>query len=416
MMYQPFKRICEYGESQGLTVFGAVKVQCPVCVLHLKMLTKDNDPFFPIERAILNYIDMSPNANLSYLSNLIGMDIDFVKCLEKGLRDDNMITADETGYHITENARRKYFSANGERPDVTVYGDVVVDGQSLELLDKEFYAARASYSDRKSEMIIPEAILGNDDPKLQRALKHLEKLPAKTKEEYFLERESHGYEIVSYEMKSIDNVYIVFSHDNETKKNRRDVFFKDRFIPDVDCLKEVKDFYYLSIRDGECHSSEGYVRKEGNPFFWLPFSEVKTFLQKRYYLDSVNDDDFYCDFKSTSANGYPLIVKVTEDMLRRSSEPVKILNDAMFGCFDVDVREGTYNGRKGGFFIVQVENNIPSKVERYKALKEYVRKNGKITMDFIKEHYPEGDDWRRKFVDLGLYEELEALDIEQFIQ
>lgn len=415
MMYQPFKRICEYGESQGLTVFGAVKVQCPVCVLHLKMLTKDNDPFFPIERAILNYIDMSPNANLSYLSNLIGMDIDFVKYLEKGLRDDNMITADETGYHITENARRKYLSANGERPDVTVYGDVVVDGQSLELLDKEFYAARATYSQSKSEMIIPEAILGNDDPKLQRALKRLEKLPAKKKEEYYLERESHGYELVSYEMKSIDNVYIVFSYDNETKKNRRDVFFKDRFIPEVDCLKEVKDFYYLSIKGGECHSSEGYVPKEGNPFFCLLFQEIKIFLQKRYYLDSVYDDDFYYDFKSTSANGYPLIVKVSEDMLHRSSEPVKILNDAMFGRFDVDVREGTYNGRKGGFFIVQVVNNIPNMVERYKALKGYVHKNGKITMDFIREHYP-ADDWRREFVDLRLYEELEALDIEQFIQ
>ena len=415
MMYQPFKRICEYGESQGLTVFGAVKVQCPVCVLHLKMLTKDNDPFFPIERAILNYIDMSPTANLSYLSNLIGMDMDFVKYLEKGLRDDMMMTADKDGYHITENARRKYFSSDGERPDVIVYGDVVVDGQSLELLDKEFYAARASYSERKSEMIIPETILGNDDPKLLRALKRLEKLPAKKKEEYYLERESHGYELISYEMKSIDNVYIVFSYDNETKKNRRDVFFKDRFIPEVDCLKEVKEFYYLSIRDGECHCSEGYVPKEGNPFFWLPFQEIKIFLQKRYYLDSVNDDDFYCDFKSTSENGYPLIVKVSEDMLHRSSEPVKILNDAMFGSFDVDVREGTYNGRKGGFFIVQVVNNIPNMVERYKALKGHVHKKGKITMDFIREHYP-ADDWRREFVDLRLYEELEALDIEQFIQ
>ena len=414
-MYQPFKRICEYGESQGLTVFGAVKVQCPVCVLHLKMLTKDNDPFFPIERAILNYIDMSPTANLSYLSNLIGMDMDFVKYLEKGLRDDMMMTADKDGYHITENARRKYFSSDGERPDVIVYGDVVVDGQSLELLDKEFYAARASYSERKSEMIIPETILGNDDPKLLRALKRLEKLPAKKKEEYYLERESHGYELISYEMKSIDNVYIVFSYDNETKKNRRDVFFKDRFIPEVDCLKEVKEFYYLSIRDGECHCSEGYVPKEGNPFFWLPFQEIKIFLQKRYYLDSVNDDDFYCDFKSTSENGYPLIVKVSEDMLHRSSEPVKILNDAMFGSFDVDVREGTYNGRKGGFFIVQVVNNIPNMVERYKALKGHVHKKGKITMDFIREHYP-ADDWRREFVDLRLYEELEALDIEQFIQ
>ena len=53
MINKTFKAICECGTAEGLIVFGAIRVQCPVWVLHLKMLSKDNDPFFAIDKAIL---------------------------------------------------------------------------------------------------------------------------------------------------------------------------------------------------------------------------------------------------------------------------------------------------------------------------------------------------------------------------
>ena len=120
-MYKPFRDICDFGTSQGLTVFGAVKVQCPVWVIHLKMKSKDNDPFFPVDRAMLRYMDMVPDANVAYLANLIGMDVDFIKYREKELRESNMICINQKGlYEITSDAKRKYFEDGGERPDVTI--------------------------------------------------------------------------------------------------------------------------------------------------------------------------------------------------------------------------------------------------------------------------------------------------------
>ena len=50
MINKTFKAICECGTAEGLIVFGAIRVQCPVWVLHLKMLSKDNDPFFAIDK------------------------------------------------------------------------------------------------------------------------------------------------------------------------------------------------------------------------------------------------------------------------------------------------------------------------------------------------------------------------------
>ena len=82
----------------------------------------------------------------------------------------------------------------------------------------------------------------------------------------------------------------------------------------------------------------------------------------------------------------------------------------------MEVKEGTYNGKKGGFYIVRIINSMPDKIERYKALKEYVRRNGYVDMGFVENHYPRGKGWRREFMDLGLLEELEDLDIQQFIK
>ena len=417
MMYKPFRDICDFGKSQGLTVFGAVKVQCPVWVIHLKMKSKDNDPFFPVDRAMLRYMDMAPDANVAYLANLIGMDVDFIKYREKELRESNMICINQKGlYEITSDAKRKYFEDGGERPDVTIYGDVVVDGLSLKLLDKAFYEARAPYSDRRSQMIVPTAILSNDDPRLVKAVKRIEGMTRSQKEEYLLEGLSHDYEIEGYDLKSIDNVYIVLSYDHNSKKSRRDVFFRDRFIPSVDCLSEVIDHYYLYLSNAVCHSSEGYTPKDGNPFVWFSFEEVKKFLQERYILSSVKDEDFKCYNSSTPDGGYPLVVNVSNDMLERSEIPYRLMNDALMGKFDVDVKEGTFNGHRGGFCVISVRNTIPERVARYREMKDYVKRNGHIDMAFIEASYPKGRGWRQEFVELGLLEELEEIDIAQYIR
>ena len=110
MINKTFKAICECGAAEDLIVFGAIKVQCPVWVLHLKMLSKDNDPFFAIDKAILKYIKMQPDCNIAYLSAIIGMDYDFVNWRKDELSSASMIRFDEIkrGYEVTIAADQKY--------------------------------------------------------------------------------------------------------------------------------------------------------------------------------------------------------------------------------------------------------------------------------------------------------------------
>ena len=176
------------------------------------------------------------------------------------------------------------------------------------------------------------------------------------------------------------------------------------------------DHYYLYLSNAVCHSSEGYTPKDGNPFVWFLFEEVKKFLQERYILSSVKDDDFKCYNSSTPDGGYPLVVNVSNDMLERSEIPYRLMNDALMGKFDVDVKEGTFNGHRGGFCVISVRNTIPERVARYREMKDYVKRNGHIDMAFIEASYPKGRGWRQEFVELGLLEELEEIDIAQYIR
>ena len=54
----------DFAKSAGRTIHGAVKIQYPVYNLHLKMLTKDVDPYFPIDRAVIKYATLQPDIDL----------------------------------------------------------------------------------------------------------------------------------------------------------------------------------------------------------------------------------------------------------------------------------------------------------------------------------------------------------------
>ena len=97
----------ECGKNADRTIHGAVKIQYPVYNLHLKMLTKDVDPYFPIDRAIVKYATMQPDINYVYLSALIGLDESFVRWRIHTLMETNFLALKDTEFIVTENGERK---------------------------------------------------------------------------------------------------------------------------------------------------------------------------------------------------------------------------------------------------------------------------------------------------------------------
>ena len=410
-----FNTIIEAGKQEGLKVFSAIRVQCPVLVVHLKMDSRDNDPFFPVDRSILSLYDNNHGWKIPQVAKLIGLDESFIHYRVDSLQSEGMLENLDGTKFSTDAAKRKYFNEDGERPIVTIYGDLVLDGYSLKPLDKEFYATKAPYSNRRSEMIVPRVILGNDDPDLVHAVHLVEKSNGRVKECYQLEHDSFNYQIEGVEEKSIDNVYVVLAFDTITKKGVRKVFFKDRFLSKVDSLEGTLDKYYIYMRDGEFHSSGGYMPRDGDPLSTLKDDSIRDFLCERYEMDVSTEQDYILVQQLTDGTPFPFTVIVNEKMLERSENPCRLLDDAIRGGIVDYTREGTFKNRIGGFVWIPVKNIIPEYLAHYKALRNWQKEKGRVDISFIRSVEPAWPTWRIDFIRLGLLNELEAIDISQFI-
>ena len=416
MSQEIFNTITETGRKIGLNVFSAIKVQCPVWVVHLKMDTRDNDPLFPVDRSILALIQDNPESNGKQISSLIGLEESFVRGRIEALKDIGMLELLENGiWKVTDSAQAVYFNETGERPVVTIYADLVLDGFSLKPLEKDFYEAKATFSKRRSDMIVPRVVMGPTDPALVRAVRSVEKSNGKEKEMLQLDHDSFNYEIVGCELRSIDNVYVVLACNPDTGTGVRKIFFRDRFLSKVDSIEGTLDNYYLYFRGGECHSSEGYMREVGNPLVNMTSSSILEYLSTRYGKGAATKDNYIYRPGLGPGQTFPLVISVDEEMLRRSGEPRKIINDAFHGEIIEYTKEGSWKNRIGGYFRIPVENGIPELVERYGALQKWKKEKGSVDISFIRSVVPAWKRWREDFVQLGLLEELEAIDISQFI-
>ena len=113
---------------------------------------------------------------------------------------------------------------------------------------------------------------------------------------------------------------------------------------------------------------------------------------------------------------------VSEELLNRCDNPRKIMDDALAGRIVEYTVEGTKTARDGktlkrigGYFWIPVKNIIPEKIEHYRALRDWQKTKGRVDISFIHSLEPEWTNWREDFTKLCLLDELESIDISQFI-
>ncbi len=402
----------DYGKKTNRTIHGAVKIQYPVYNLHLKMLTKDVDPYFPIDRAVVKYATLQPDINVAYLSALIGLDTSFVRWRVDTLMKENMLTLDGSNYVVTENGKHKYLAEDPVQKDRVIYGNLVVDGNSLELLDKSFYQNKAWLLDRKSDILPHHPILGVNDGFIKKTLKRLDRMSAEEKVEYCMEAASHDYEVVDFDAQTIDDVYVVFSSDNITKVSRRDIVYKNKEI-NISKLAEEAQKFYFSVYNEEIFNSQGYHPKLGNPLYSFTSEEIMLFLMKRYDAKKILPTDFdYCD-QTDVKHPYPLTIKVTTELLDRVKKRKRLIIDAINGTFSQILRVGTKRNVEIGFFNIHVDDFVPEYTSLYSKM---IKWEGRLNSEFVKKELSTIPDWRKILVYLGCHEELEEIDINQFIK
>lgn len=405
--------IRNYVSRLGRILIGTMSVQCPVYVLHLSYQTKDSDPFYPIDWAIMHFIELQPRVNIAYLSWILGMETDFVRYhIEDILKDGGMLTVEEDGiYTITQGGMNKYFSESGERPDVCINDDIVIDGKTLRLLPESLYDGRNRVWLKRgnTESIPHKALFGKEDPSLCNFLTKIEGLSSSDKVKYGLERESHDFQLLGYEPRYLDDIYVVFSYDSNTQKRYKELFFGEKFIQ-IDSLRDGLGKYLFYIQDGMLHSNGGYENRSEEDIkeYITKFrpEEIKKYFQKRYDIAAIKESDFeYAPEKSI----YPLILRVTVSMLERSQRVSQLIVDAHKKIIDVEVEEG-------GYFCVIVENTIEPLLELSRKIDKWKCEHDGIDYEFVRQYLEGLASWRKDFLILQRYNELEEIDRKRYIK
>lgn len=136
------KQAIKLAKINGGTLVGFHTIPMPVYQVVLSYETIDDNPFFPIQKAILHYVDKFASLEkkigiykfLQSLAAALGLDVSLIKTVYDELNGDNMhlIYRDsETQLLcVLDSARNKYLM-DGSRPLKKVTGSIVVDGKSL---------------------------------------------------------------------------------------------------------------------------------------------------------------------------------------------------------------------------------------------------------------------------------------------
>ena len=399
--------------NRNKILIAAIRVQCPVYIFHLSMEEQDRDPFYAVDWAIVHYIEQQPEPQIEYLSALIGMNTSVIKWRIKLLEDDCSIERNlNKSYAITTKGERKFFSSY--KPEITTTRSLAIDGVSLDFLDDRIYQeSRVVTLPFKPESNPHMPLLGRDDPHVTAIIHRLELMSPEEKERLNLDGTSHDYRLLDenakcIEAKSIDDVYIVFSFDTVKCCWERETMFRNESI-DFASISGSLNQYCFYLKNNRMFSNEGYSSANDCIAQLFP-PEVFKFIRARYSTNiRITEEEYSIVTEPQKDAYYPLIINISERLFAQSDNKRQLLTDAINEEFAI----GVHNG---GLFIVKVTNAINKYVETFKAISAWIKEHGGIDYEFIKIHYRDEDNWRKDFLSLQCYEELEEIDNKLYIQ
>lgn len=395
-------------QEKKRVLIGSLPIRLPVYILQLQYMSKDNDPFFNLDKAILRYIQIQPNTNIGCLANLLGMNPDFIR-FRIGFLQPIMIRTEENGsYKVTEDAERKYFNENGARPDVSISADLMVDGRTLSLLPTIFYdrSNRVWLYDGKTN-IPHKALLTKDAPILRSTISKLNSLPADSLTNYNLEKLGHDFQLINLEPKYIIGAQITFSYDSAGKVCK-ELLFADTLI-EVEALgSDIQNYLFMINENGEVISNGGFSSRDDASEFVVDFNfkYLDLCFQRRYGATEIIREDYEYDGKGFPIIGVVIKVNVSINLYERVTNKRALLADAEKGILELPVKGG-------GFMLVKVEicEDMRELIDTERAIESWKKEhNWGIDYSFIETYLPPECDWRLLFIRLKRFDELEEID------
>lgn len=412
-----FTELTEFASSLELHLEGFIPAKCPVYVLNLSYMSKDKDPFYPIDRTIIEILDRNPMGSIAYIAWLVGFEKEIVESrITYHLIADGFLAYNNNGaYVVTDAGARKYMTQNGERPDVQVTGSIMVDGTTLKVLPQRFYNEDNSLRYYKSgKTSIPHIpLMGKDDPLLLKAIKTIERTIKASHFYYGLEENAHDLEVLSYDERIIEDAVIVFLSDSKGNISKRLYFYGQGTI--LDALKSVVERYYFYFdKDGNLHNNAGISREDVHDVILKTSDDsmAQTFINRYDLRKGASKIEAMKSYIIHVSGKY--ILHISKTLLDYSPKKRLMLADACKGHICM-----TPMFQESGVYIItnEPDKEILFLINFEEELIKWKEEHGQIDIAFINKMLENRKfNWRKVLCTIGRYDELENVDRKQFFK
>lgn len=413
--------------ERGGKLLGFHTISMPVYQIIVDYETFDDNPFFPIQRALVQYVDAmsdgeQKNVNVKYLSAMLGVDSNLVQSEFDNLKNENDIYVDpqDATYRISENARNKYLSS-GSRPKKRVTGSVILDGKTFDFLPQEAYAPILDVDvyvydfiqRQDNEPHKPIDLSRHDTPEVSRIEDELnrQKIPYQT---LGLEHnECSDFHVLQIEKKQVYPVYLVYV-DFEAGNIQKLPFIGDVQIH-TPAMTDTNLFAFSINREGKMSTNDGYGSNEETKNIFMTGADshgaLTDLVCRRYGIEG----DFDKEYLVSGDNIHGFTVNVTDYVLKMSENPQKIISDCLTQG-ESDGQQAPYCAIRldgygsQGVFIMDIHQQIPVYIEMSKIIRDcgdtssLEEKLSSITPD-----------WRKRLLDMDDYSTLENIDSMRYI-
>lgn len=407
------------------TLLGYHTIPMPVYQVFVNYETFDDNPFFPISKALLQWVYDRENCEegkfvyQQYVSSLLGINNNLIENVFQNLKKENYIYVDpETSrYRVSEAAKIQYIRPSS-RPRKEVTGSVILDGKSFFFLPKDAYKPILNdevnvwsfIRDQDIETHKPIDMSSNSESiDLVRIKDALDRHELSLEEIGLKHKDGKEFKVTQIEKKFISPVYLVYVGLDDGKICKYpymgDVLLK---TPALGC---TDNFTFQICRDKKgtlVSSNLGYNANKETKNEYV--SSEKNLIEDLVYNEYKIKEE--CAIV-VSKTGVYWNITITEDILKCSLIPEKILIDC---DTDSSTKESPFcrirlNG-KGvqGVLKLRIIHQIPIHLKLYKAIKAnhdlYELESNLSSI---------AKDWRKKLIDMGMYSKLEEIDCNKYI-
>lgn len=426
------KQADRIAKEHGGTLLGYHTIPLPVYQVFVNYETFDDNPFFPIKQALLQWIhdredtDDGKYVYIEFVASLLGMDKNLVQQVYDELKRERYIITDpETGlYRVTQDAVQKFILPDS-RPRKKVSGSIILDGKNFNFLpakaykpiiDDEVYVWNKM---RNQDIDAHKPIdMSTDSHSAEISLieKALDQHERRLEDIGLEHNEGKDFKVTQIEKKYIYPVFLVYVG-KEDGGIAKLPYIGDVFLntPDTPAISHTDNFTFFIRRGKEGVSVSANLGYNANDETKKQYINVGsddrnlTELVRNMYMTGDDVKNVVCK------EGNYWYINITEDTLKHSVKPGKIIADCSY--INPATQENDpqcvikLNGNGvNGVLIIQIKHSI----SLYLKLDRIIRENHETCL--LEECLRDvASDWRQRLLDMGRYSVLEEVDSDKYI-